>query len=1256
MKASGKKVQAHVAKGERRIEQRRNAVPKKIAYPSELPITDRRDDLLQAIADNQLVIVAGETGSGKSTQIPKLCLELGRGIVGLIGHTQPRRIAARSIAERVAEETGTAVGGLVGYSVRFTDRVGDDTLIKLMTDGILLAEIQRDRRLMRYDTIIIDEAHERSLNVDFLLGYLRQLLPKRPDLKVIVTSATIDTARFSEHFDGAPIIEVSGRAYPVELRYRPLDDPKHKQPLDQPLGIAEAVRALVTDTSGDILVFCSGEREIRDATEAINDLSLRHTEVLPLYGRLSSAEQHRIFSSHTGRRVVVATNVAETSLTVPGVRSVVDAGTARISRYNRRTKVQRLPIEPISQASADQRAGRCGRLGPGVCIRLYAEDDYESRPAFTEPEVQRTNLASVILQMAAAGLGDVEQFPFIDPPDTRTIRDGIALLEELGAVNRDKAGTKQWLTETGRRLARLPLDPRLGRMLLEAERNHCLSEVLTIVAALAIQDPRERPIEHREEADRFHARFVNPDSDFLGWLDLWRFLRKERKARSSNQFRRMCRDEYLNHRRIREWQDVRAQLREVCDDLGLARNRAAADPDAMHRSLLAGLLSQVGTKDPDSHEYRGARGARFAINPGSSQFKANPDWVMSGALVETTRLWARSVAPIDPGWIEAIAPHLIKRTYSDPWWEPDRGSVVAYETVTMFGMPLVTERRIQYSRVAQAASRELFIHHALVLGEWESNHAFIANNTAAIDEVLALEARKRSADLLVDDDVIHNFYTARVPADAVSTRHFDAWWRKARAEDPHLLDMCVDDLIKPDVSGPDEVAFPEVWHHGDLALPLTYEFDPTSEADGVTVDIPLSVLERVDPSVFEWQVPGHRQELITALIRSLPKKIRKEFVPIPDTVAAIVPDLDPSDGPLLATLRRTLAQRSGFPVPLDDFDFEALPHHLRMTFRITDDSGEMVAVGDDLASIKEKVATEAKAAVAETDFDLEETGLVAWTIGDLPSEIEIRGPHHTSTVYPALIDEGETVGLRVLATAEEQAAAMWEGTRRLVILAMPAPRRLVTSTLTNDLTLALATGPYRSLGEFVDDVLACALNEILAIEGGPAWSESTFGRLVSAARNQLADQVDKITSHAGAILKTARSIERTMDTTGGLAFQPAIDDMVDQLGRLIYPGFLSGLGSDRLPHVVRYVEGVAHRLGRLTNNVARDQNLTARIQDLEATHDGLVDAHGFTPDLLEITWMLQELRVSLFAQSLGVQGSVSEKRVRVALAAAERNA
>jgi len=1218
---------------EARLATRRTSVPT-ITYPDDLPIVEHLDEIASLVRDHQVVIVSGETGSGKSTQIPKLCLQLGRGVNGLIGHTQPRRIAARSIAERIAEETGTEVGGLVGYSVRFTDRIGDGTLVKVMTDGLLLAEIHRDRRLRRYDTIIVDEAHERSLNIDFLLGYLKTLLPYRPDLKVIITSATIDTERFSEHFGDAPVVEVSGRAYPVEVRERPFDED------GQPEAIASAVLELSAEGRGDILVFCSGEREIRDAVEAIDELRLPNTSTMPLYGRLSAAEQHRIFQPHRGLRVVVSTNVAETSLTVPGVRYVVDTGMARISRYSRRTKVQQLPIEPISQASADQRAGRCGRLGPGICIRLY--DDYETRPEFTEPEVLRTNLASVILQMAALDLGDMAGFPFLDPPDARSIRDGVALLEELGAVNPTYEGTGRWLTKLGRLLSRFPLDLRLARMLVEADRNGCLAEVQVIAAALAIRDPRERPVEHRRHADQLHARFRDPDSDLLSWLRLWEYLRKERRARTSNQFRKLCRDEYLHEARVREWQHIHAQLGDLADELDMTRNRTPAPPEVIHRSILTGLLSHVGAKDPDGYEYRGARGARFYIAPGSTLFKRAPEWVMAGELVETSKLWARDVASVKQEWIEKAAVHLTRSSYSDPWWDARREAAVTYETVTLFGLPLVTDRTVLYSHIDPAGARELFIRSALIAGEWETHLEFDAHNREMIDHVHDLEARERRTDLLVDDDVLFEFFDAKVPGDVVSVRHFDRWWKDERQRHPRLLHLSLDDLIDPRVAAPDTEAFPDEWRHGDVIMPLSYAFEPGGDVDGVVVDVPLGRLDRVDPSAFEWHVPGYRVELITEMIRTLPKSLRKTFMPIPDTARVVAERLVPGDARLVVTLRRELSRLAGAPIPVDAFDLDKLPSHLRPSFRIVDDLGAPIAEGDDLTVLKDRLREQARAATGP-DHELERIGLTAWTIGELPRVVEIGDP--PVKAYPALVDEGGSVAVRLLATPFEQADAMWAGCRRLLALSLPSTGRILRLLLSDDAKRSIRSGPHGSPAEWVADCTTCVTGGVLADGGGPAWNAVEFDALVALAREDLTERVDAIGGASLRILSVAGDVRRALDRNG-----PAADDMQGQLDQLVYPGFITSVGAGHLDDVERYLRAMERRLARLSEDPVRDAELMVRVQRLEAEHDRLVDAVGPTPELADVAWMLQELRVSLFAQSLGTKGKVSEQRIAKALA------
>ncbi len=1242
------RIAADLDEAEQRVATRRAAAPATLAYPDDLPITEHRAELLDAIAGNQVVIVAGETGSGKSTQLPKLCLELGRGVTGTIGHTQPRRIAARSIAERVAEEVGTTVGGTVGYTVRFSDQVGDATLVKVMTEGILLNEIHSDRRLLAYDTIILDEAHERSLNMDFLLGYLNGLLPKRRDLKLIVTSATIDTARFAAHFGGAPVVEVSGRTYPVEVRYRPLVDPDDPEPRDQPQAIVDAVVELSREGRGDVLVFCSGEREIRDAADAIAEARLPHTEVLPLYGRLTAAEQHRVFQPHTGRRVVVATNVAETSLTVPGIRYVVDAGTARISRYGRRTKVQRLPIEPISRASADQRAGRCGRLGPGIAIRLYAEDDYESRPAFTEPEILRTNLASVILQMAALDLGDVETFPFLDPPDRRAVADGIALLFELGALDAPEPGAK--LTDIGRQLARFPLDPRLGRMLIEADRNGCLTEVLVIAAALSIQDPRERPADKEAQADQAHARFRHASSDLLGWLELWRYVNDRRRAGTSGQFRRMCRDEFLSYRRLREWQDVHAQLRDVTDELGYRRTRRKADEDVIHRSLLAGLLSHIGTKDPDGHTYRGARGARFHLSPGSVLFKRSPDWVMAAELVETTRVWAHGVAPLTVPRVEEAGAHLLQRSYSDPWWDADLGSAVAAETVTIYGLPLVTDRTVQYGRIDPDAARELFIRHALVAGEWETHHRFVAHNEEQIAAVREIEVRERREDLLIDEDGLYEIFADRVPDGITSVRDFDRWWRDARPAHPHLLDLTVDDLIDDASAAPDPEAFPEVWHYGDLDMELEYEHDPSSPTDGLTIDVPLHGLDRLDPAVFEWNVPGLRRELVTTMVRSLPKPLRRKLVPITDTVDAVLGELQPGTGPLRESLRRALQRHSGADIPPDAFAVDELPAHLRPTFRIVGEDGAVVAEGDDLAALKDGLVQDVRARLAGTSHPLEQRGLTAWTFGELPRRVEVEGKGARATVYPALVDEGDSVAIRLLATEAEQAAAMPGGTRRLLLLGLHQPEALLRPLLTKEAKLLIKAGPHGATNDWIDDCLMAAAGAVVGAAGGPVWDAVAFDALLDRAAAELAGETERVARRSLDVFASLQAVRRRLAALDG-RYPAATADVEAQLDRLVYPGFLSGVGAARLPDVHRYLCAVERRLERLPEAPERDAELMARVHRLDSEHDRLLELLPPSPELVDLAWQLEELRVSLFAQSLGTAGKISEQRIERALAA-----
>jgi ATP-dependent helicase HrpA len=1243
------------AAAEALIATRQAAVPA-IGYP-DLPVSDRRDQIAKAINEHQVVVVAGETGSGKTTQLPKICLELGRGVRGTIGHTQPRRLAARTVAQRIADELGTPLGEAVGYTVRFTDQVSDRTLVKLMTDGILLAEIQRDRRLLRYDTLILDEAHERSLNIDFLLGYLRELLPRRPDLKVIVTSATIEPQRFATYFGGAPIVEVSGRTYPVEIRYRPLevavpsddtddpDDPDHdviRTTLrDETEAIVDAIAELAHEPPGDVLVFLSGEREIRDTSEVLRGVVDDHTEVLPLYARLPTAEQQKVFAPHAGRRIVLATNVAETSLTVPGIRYVVDPGTARISRYSRRTKVQRLPIEPISQASAAQRAGRCGRVAPGVCIRLYSEEDFQSRPRYTDPEILRTNLAAVILQMAALQLGDVDDFGFLDPPDKRSIRDGVMLLQELGAF--DGHGR---LTDVGRRLAQLPVDPRLGRMILAADSEGCVREVLVLAAALSIPDPRERPIDSEEAARQKHARFADDHSDFVSYLNLWRYLAEQRKARSGNAFRRMCREEFLHYLRIREWQDLVGQLRSIARDLGIRESSdpQPADPARVHAALLAGLLSHIGVRETDSREYLGARNSRFVLAPGSVLTKRPPRWVVVADLVETTRLYGRMAARIQPEGVERIAEHLVQRTYSEPHWDAQRGTTMAYERVTLYGLPLVARRRVNYAQIEPELGRELFIRHALVDGQWQTRHHFFRDNARLREELAEIEERARRRDLLVSDDEIYAFYDARIPADIVSQRHFDAWWKKQRHTTPALLTLTRDDLLRSEATADQ----PDSWQAGDLSLPLSYRFEPGAVDDGVTVHVPVEVLARLGGDEFAWQVPALREELITALIRSLPKDLRRNFVPAPDTARAVLGELDAQRQPLLESLQRALQRRTGVLVPLDAFDLEKVPPHLRVTFAVEADGTE-VARGKDLEALQQQLAGPAQRAVADVVAgDLQRTGLRNWPddLETLPRTVETSTGGHLVRGFPALVDAGTSVDVRVFATEAEQHAAMGPGTRRLLRLAVPSPVKAVERQVDTRARLVLGTNPDGSLAALIDD---CADAAVDMLAPATVWSRAEFAALREKVATALVPTTLEIVGRVEKVLGAAGAVQLRLPATPSPAQADAIADIREQLATLLPPGFVTATGAARLVDLTRYLTAILRRLERLPHGVEADRDRMSRVHAVQAAYDELVGAlspaRAAAADVRDIARQIEELRVSLWAQQLGTARPVSEQRI-----------
>ncbi|MCL2781524.1 MAG: ATP-dependent RNA helicase HrpA [Actinomycetia bacterium] len=1247
----------------------------RITYPA-LPVAARRAEIAAAISAHQVVIVAGETGSGKTTQLPKICLELGR---ERIAHTQPRRIAARTVAARIADELSTPLGELVGYTVRFTDRASARTQVRVMTDGILLAEIARDPQLRRYDTIIIDEAHERSLNIDFLLGYLTRLIRRRPELKLVITSATIEPERFAEHFRAhgqrsVPIVEVSGRSYPVEIRYRPLADGR-----DQVEGIVDAVGELRAAGPGDILVFLSGEREIRDTADALRGLRLADTEVLPLYARLSTGEQQRVFADHPGRRIVLATNVAETSLTVPGIKYVVDPGTARISRYSRRTKVQRLPIEAISQASATQRAGRCGRTADGICVRLYDEEDFRARPEHTEPEILRTNLASVILQMAAGSLGDIATFPFVQPPDRRAVRDGVAVLRELAAL--DETGR---ITPLGRKLARLPVDPRLARMITQAQAEDCVGEVLVIAAALSIPDPRERPADAAAQADQAHARFADPRSDFLAYLNLWRYLAAQRASRSGNQFRRMCREEHLNYLRTREWQDLVGQLHEIAASIGIK----AADADAgsapagsapagsapagsaadepvtepvsdaeserIHRALLAGLLSHIGMRDTraenppptraggprgrggarPSRDYLGAHSARFVIAPGSALARRPPPWVVAAELVETSRLFARVCARIAPETVEQLAGHLLARSHSEPHWDPARAAVMAVERVSLYGLPLVTDRLVGYAAIDPPLCRELFIRHALVEGDWQPRHEFFAANAALRAELAEIEDRARRRDLLVGDEEVFAFFNQRIPAEVVSGRHFDAWWKKARHERPGLLTLTRDDLVRDGSAAED---FPDTWHDGELALPLSYRFDPGAPDDGVTVQVPVAVLSRLGGGDFGWQVPALREDLLAALIRSLPKHLRRNFVPIADTARALLAAIGATDEPLLDALQRELHTISGILIPRDAFDLDRVPAHLRVTFAVRDPSGELLGQGKDLSELQRRLAEQSRAAVAAA-AGVERRGLRDWPadLERLPAQVAAGAARG----YPALADESGAVAIRVFANPTEQAVAMAAGTRRLL--------RLATASPTTDLTVS-ARSRLLGLGAVLADCADAAVDDIMARHGGPAWTRAGFEELRAAVRAELPALTRELARAAEQVLAAAHEARSTLPSAPPPSHRAAIEDIREQLDELLPAGFVTATGRARLGDLPRYLLAIRRRLDKLAAEPGVDAARMARVHHVRAAYRDLVAAlpaaRAEAADVRDIRWSIEELRVSLFAQQLGTARPVSDQRV-----------
>lgn len=1232
------------------------AVPT-ITYPDALPVTARRDDIAEAIRDNQVVIIAGETGSGKTTQIPKICLDLGRGRRGLIGHTQPRRIAARTVAERIASELDQKIGESVGYAIRFDDRVSETTAVKLMTDGILLAEMQRDRFLNKYDTIIIDEAHERSLNIDFLLGYLKRLLPKRPDLKVIITSATIDPESFAAHFadaDGnpAPIIEVSGRTYPVEIRYRPLEFEAGGKVVDQdPLdGLTEAIEELMHEGDGDILCFFPGERDIRDAMEAIEGKKWKNVEVTPLFGRLSNQEQHRVFSEHRGRRIVLATNIAETSLTVPGIRYVVDTGTARISRYSTRTKVQRLPIEPISQASANQRSGRCGRVADGIAIRLYSEQDFESRPEFTDPEILRTNLASVILQMVSLKLGDIEQFPFIQPPEHKAIRDGLNLLHELGALH-DKQD-KPTLTATGRDLARIPLDPRMARMLIEANTNGCLDDVMVIVAAMTIQDVRERPLEFQAQADQAHARFKDKSSDFLSMLKLWDYIKQTRNEQSGNKFRKRMKQEFLHYMRIREWFDLVRQLKDVAKQLGWTYQEGTERrADDIHMTLLSGLLSNIGARDGNSKEFQGARNTRFLVFPGSALAKKPPEFLMAAELVETSRLWARDVATIDPAWVEKLGADLLKHNYSEPTWSRKRAAAIAHQKSTLYGVPIVADRTVPYHRVDPTAARDMFIRNALVAGDWNTHHAFFKTNAQALDDAAAYEEKARRRGLIVDEDTLFDFYDQRIPAKVTTGRHFDSWWKKERRRNPELLDFDPAKLID-DSHEVTEESFPDHWRKGSIDYELTYKFEPGDPLDGVTVMVPIPMLAGLDTEGFDWLVPGLRLELVTELIRSLPKALRRTVVPAPEFAERAIDRLVPYEGTLTQQLADVLHELGGQGINATDFQPGKLPMHLRMNYGAIDKRGKIVDSDRDLAALIRRQSGHIKSSVSRVSRTAESTAVSEWTddtLGAIDDTVTTNVDGHEVTAYPALVATKDGVELKVHPTKAAADAAMVTTTLTLLMRDIAVNTAQMVKGLPLQQRVAVDSYPHGGADGLVNDARVAAIRDLMLEAGGPVRTPSAFQKLKDTIKPQVPGRVRQ------AVVAIAPGLAEYSNLQAELAHWDgaAIDDMREQLEFLLPRNAITIHGMSHLRHLPRYIQAMRIRLEDMNLDPDRDADRQAEVDNAKAylanRLRSLPPGREKTREVKDIRWMVEELRVSLFAQRLGTAHAVSLRRIQKAV-------
>ncbi len=1232
-----------------------------IEFPEQLPISEKRDEIAKAIDEHQVVVLAGETGSGKTTQLPKICLQLGRGIGGVIGHTQPRRLAASTVASRIADELSAELGEAVGFQVRFADQSSDRTYIKLMTDGILLAEIQQDPMLNRYDTLIIDEAHERSLNIDFLLGYLKTLLPKRPDLKLIITSATIDLERFAKHFDDAPIIEVSGRTYPVDVRYRP--------PLDEQEDLYQSIVSSVEELlqeersdggqrGGDFLVFLSGEREIREAALALRRAELPHLEVLPLYARLSLKDQSRVFANHKGRRVVLATNVAETSVTVPGIRYVIDPGTARISRYSYRTKIQRLPIESISQASANQRKGRCGRVSAGICVRLYDEADFQSRPEFTDAEILRTNLASVILQMLQLNLGDIRQFPFIDAPDNRLINDGFNLLKQLKAVD-----DNDQVTELGRKIATLPVDPRLGAIVVAAGEQGSLAELLVIVSALAVQDPRERPADKQQAADEKHRRFWHDHSDLVAYLSLWQHYEQLRQDLSQNQLRKQCQREFLSYLRLREWRDIHHQLTLACQHIGLKINKEEASYEAIHRPLLVGLLDYVGQKTNEG-DYLGTRNRKFMIFPGSSQFKKRPAWLVASELLETSRLFAHGVAKVEPEWILAASTHLVKRNHSEPHYEAKRGQVMAYERVTLFGLTLVEKQRVNYAPINPQESREVFIRRALVEGAYGEVRSgrnkkaagnrkvgeFFQHNRAIINELLEIEAKSRRRDILEDDQVLFDFYDQRVGQDVVNLASFEKWREQAEQKDPHIL-FAERELLMRDASVDlGQSQFPDILEWQGMEFPLSYHFEPGAVDDGVSIHVPVGLLHQVPENLLQWLVPGILAEKCTALVKGLPKRWRKQFVPVPMFVNKALASMVADNKPLIEVLSHQLQRLSNVQIPDEAWDEVELDSYYLINIKVDDDRGKLIEQSRNLSELKAKYRENIQATLQSAGQGLEQEGITDWTFGDLPESKQLKRQGVTIKAYPALVDEGQSVALKMHDNPLEAECFSLRAQVRLAMLTLKDKVKYLRKELLKGKDIGLSVTSLGSRDQVAEDIIASAIKQVV-FEGQLVRRESDFNQQLTAHSADIIDRAQAIETVLVDALKDVVQIKKSIKTSkNALALTWAAQDITHQLEHLFYPEFIYEVPFEQFQQFKRYLQAINLRLEKVPQNVQRDRQNIAIIEELWSRYENVLDQKGNTwcqanQQLQHFRWLIEELRVSLFAQTLKTSQTVSAKRL-----------